>query len=188
MPSVSPSISDKAVFVYGGSTSVGATCIQLAKAAGATVVATASKSNHGYCKALGADEVFDYRDSDWVQQAAAAMKDKTIVGAYDSISTDDTAKASQKVLVSAASNSLVLMVSPPPEGVHGRFVFGANLTFDEALAKAIWAGFLGQALEKGSVVPKPDPLVAGHGLGEIQKGMDLQKKGVSARKVVVTIA
>ena len=67
-------------------------------------------------------------------------------------------------------------------------MFGANLTFDEALAKAIWADFLGQALEMGSLVPKPDPLVAGHGLGEIQKGMDLQKKGISARKVVVTIA
>ena len=93
MPSVSPSTSDKAVIVYGGSTSVGATCIQLAKAAGAMVYATASKSNHEYCKALGADKVFDYRDSDWVQQAAAAMKDKTVVGAYDSISTDDTAKA-----------------------------------------------------------------------------------------------
>lgn len=188
MPSVSPSTSDQAVLVYGGSTSVGATCIQLAKAAGARVYATASKSNHEYCRALGADEVFDYRDSDWVHKAAAAMKDKAVVGAYDSISTDDTAKATQKVLVSSGSKGLVLMVSPPPEGVQGRFVFGANLTSNEDLAKAIWADFLGQALKKGSLVPKPDPVVAGHGLGEIQKGMDLQKNGVSARKVVVTIA
>lgn len=188
MPSVSPATSGKAVFVYGGSTSVGATCIQLAKAAGATVYATASKSNHDYCRTLGADQVFDYRDTDWVRQAATAMRDKTIVGAYDSISTEDTARATQNVLVSAGSNSLVLMVSPPPEGVHGKFVLGADLTFHEDLAKAIWADFLGQALEEGTLVPKPDPLVAGHGLGEIQKGMDLQKKGVSARKVVVTIA
>ena len=62
------------------------------------------------------------------------------------------------------------------------------MTLDEDLARAIWSDSLPQALADGSFVPKPDPLIAGEGLESIQRGMDMQRKGVSARKVVVTLA
>ncbi|EMD32979.1 hypothetical protein CERSUDRAFT_118408 [Gelatoporia subvermispora B] len=48
------------VFVNGGSTSVGAFAIQLAKAAGCTVTASASGKNEQFVRGLGADEFFDY--------------------------------------------------------------------------------------------------------------------------------
>lgn len=45
------------VFVNGGSSSVGAFAIQIAKAKGATVWASASGKNEQFVRSLGADEV-----------------------------------------------------------------------------------------------------------------------------------
>lgn len=44
-----------------------------------------------------------------------------------------------------------------------------------------------EALRDGSLKPKPDPVVVGHGLEHVQTGMDTLKKGVSAAKVVVEL-
>lgn len=48
------------VFINGGSSSVGAFAIQIAKANGAKVVASASGKNEEYVRRLGADEFVDY--------------------------------------------------------------------------------------------------------------------------------
>lgn len=45
------------VFINGGSSSVGAFAIQMAKARGCKVVATASAKNEEYVRSLGADQV-----------------------------------------------------------------------------------------------------------------------------------
>ncbi|KAI0886809.1 zinc-binding oxidoreductase CipB [Annulohypoxylon maeteangense] len=71
-----------AVFiVWGGSSSVGCSAIQLAKAAGYEVIATASPKNFGLVKELGASHVYDYHDPDTVAMIIAALKDKTCAGA-----------------------------------------------------------------------------------------------------------
>ncbi len=52
--------------IHGGSSGIGTTAIQLAKAAGATVIVTVgSAEKRQYCLQLGADYAFDYHD-DWV--------------------------------------------------------------------------------------------------------------------------
>lgn len=48
---------DQTVFVNGGSSATGAFAIQIAKAKGARVVATASAKNEQVIRELGADEV-----------------------------------------------------------------------------------------------------------------------------------
>jgi NADPH:quinone reductase-like Zn-dependent oxidoreductase len=48
---------EQTVLINGGSSSVGAFAIQLAKAHGARVVATASGKNEDFVRSLGADEV-----------------------------------------------------------------------------------------------------------------------------------
>lgn len=52
----------QSVFINGGSTAVGAFAIQIAKAKGAHVTASASAKNEEYVRSLGADEVCS-RDS-----------------------------------------------------------------------------------------------------------------------------
>jgi NADPH:quinone reductase-like Zn-dependent oxidoreductase len=49
------------VLVHGGAGNVGAFAVQLAKRAGAVVIATASAENEGYVHRLGADGLMDYR-------------------------------------------------------------------------------------------------------------------------------
>ncbi|MFK0685494.1 NAD(P)H-quinone oxidoreductase [Ochrobactrum sp. BD67] len=58
----------EAFLVHGGSSGIGTTAIQLAKAFGATVIATAgSKEKCDACLKLGADRAVNYRDEDFVE-------------------------------------------------------------------------------------------------------------------------
>lgn len=62
------------LLVHGGSSGIGTTAIQLAKAFGANVIATAgSPEKCAACDRLGADRTVNYRDEDFV----AAVKDAT---------------------------------------------------------------------------------------------------------------
>ena len=62
----------ESLLVHGGSSGIGTTAIQLAKAFGATVYVTAgSKSKCDACLALGADAAINYRDEDFVERVGA---------------------------------------------------------------------------------------------------------------------
>lgn len=51
----------------------------------------------------------------------------------------------------------------------------------------IWEDFVPAALETGKLLAKPDAHIITGGLDQVQAAMDLQKKGVSAKKIVVEI-
>jgi putative PIG3 family NAD(P)H quinone oxidoreductase len=54
------------ILVHGGSSGIGTTAIQLAKATGATVIVTAGSAEKcAFCEELGADHAIDYRHEDW---------------------------------------------------------------------------------------------------------------------------
>jgi len=62
------------LLVHGGSSGIGTTAIQIAKAFGATVFTTAGSAEKcAACEALGADVAINYREEDFV----AAVKEKT---------------------------------------------------------------------------------------------------------------
>src|SRR6516225_7620567 len=54
-------LSGQTVLIHGGAGNVGAYAVQLAKRAGAVVIATASHDDGSYVRRLGADGVIDYR-------------------------------------------------------------------------------------------------------------------------------
>jgi NADPH:quinone reductase-like Zn-dependent oxidoreductase len=58
------------VLILGGSGGTGSIAIQMAKAFGAYVAATASARNREFVRSLGADEVIAYDDDDGVERAA----------------------------------------------------------------------------------------------------------------------
>ena len=61
------------VLVSGAAGAVGNTAVQLAAAVGAHVIATAREEDADWCRAAGAEVVFDYRDPDlWAHVASAA--------------------------------------------------------------------------------------------------------------------
>lgn len=55
------------VLVHGGGGGVGHLAVQIAKARGAHVTATASRAKHSFVRTLGADDVIDYRDVDFAE-------------------------------------------------------------------------------------------------------------------------
>jgi NADPH:quinone reductase-like Zn-dependent oxidoreductase len=63
------------VLVGGGAGSIGSAAVRLAAAAGARVIATARPGDHGHCRGLGADEVFDYADPALTDALLAAAPD-----------------------------------------------------------------------------------------------------------------
>ena len=65
--------------VHGGSSGIGATAIQLAKARGSRVFATAgSEEKCRFCTALGAERAINYRTADFVHELQAATQDKGV--------------------------------------------------------------------------------------------------------------
>lgn len=66
--------SGETVLIHGGSSGIGSTAIQVARASGATVIVTAGSAEKcAYCVALGAHHALDYRQQDW----EAAVRDLT---------------------------------------------------------------------------------------------------------------
>jgi putative PIG3 family NAD(P)H quinone oxidoreductase len=62
----------EALLVHGGTSGIGTTAIQLAKAFGSTVIATAGSAEKcEACERLGADRAVNYRESDFVETVKA---------------------------------------------------------------------------------------------------------------------
>lgn len=101
---------DEIVVIWGGATSVGGNAIQLARAAGYRVIATASARNHDRMRSLGAEAVFDYHDSDVVEQIVTAVGGSTVAG----ILAIAVGSGSPSVKVARATGAKrVAMASPP---------------------------------------------------------------------------
>jgi NADPH:quinone reductase-like Zn-dependent oxidoreductase len=75
------------VLIEGGAGGVGSAAVQIAKARGAYVIATASASNAAFLKSIGADEVIDYTAGPFEQK----VKDVDI--ALDTVNPDDGVRA-----------------------------------------------------------------------------------------------
>lgn len=202
------------VLIWGGASSVGATAIQLAAASGLTVVTTASEANHEFVKSLGADLVFDYRSSTVVQDIATVLEGRKFVGIYDSIAEEKSFAALASIVERLKTPVPVASVLPYDKSTKtfapkygeilstgmGLSSIAVMLTVSRiVLAYAIiqepnqhvgdwiWGKFVPEALANGRLQAKPDRSVVGTGLKDIQDALDVQKNGVSAKKVVVTL-
>jgi NADPH:quinone reductase-like Zn-dependent oxidoreductase len=177
------------VFVWGGSSSVGSSAIQLARASGYEVFTTASKHNHDKVSELGATHIFDHATPTVVDDVNAALKGKKLVGVFDCISKDETIAASSKIAKTAGLDKIIGVLpgkEGKEEGVEYKSVFGASPQSSE-VGPAVYANYLKEALEKGTFLARPKPEVVGHGLEYVQQGLDTLKGGVSAKKLVVTL-
>jgi NADPH2:quinone reductase len=94
--------------VHGGSSGIGTTAIQLAKAFGARVIATAGSADK--CKAcleLGADRAVDYRTEDFVAAAKEATGGKGIDVTLDMVGGDYT----ERNIVAAAEDGRIVQIA-----------------------------------------------------------------------------
>ncbi|HMP89944.1 MAG TPA: NADP-dependent oxidoreductase [Kiritimatiellia bacterium] len=75
------------VLIHAGAGGVGGFAIQIAKDAGAYVIATASAKNHDYVGSLGADEIIDYTTMDFVAAVRKTHPDGLDI-AFDTVGGD----------------------------------------------------------------------------------------------------
>lgn len=204
----------KILLVWGGSTSVGCNAIQLAVAAGYEVFTTCSPKNFKFVQSLGASQAFDYNSSTVVPDIINAMKGNISAGAY-SIGSG-AADACREILCHVNGNKFIAMATYPVsqkpletfvlprtlfalitwnikhwilckiKGVNSKFIFGYTL-IDNGVGKMLYEEYLPKALAHGSFVPSPEPRVVGKGVGSIQRAFDIQREGVSAAKIVVSM-
>jgi NADPH:quinone reductase-like Zn-dependent oxidoreductase len=92
------------VLIHGAAGGVGSAAVQIAKAAGARVIGTASASNHEFLKSIGADEVIDYRS----QRFEDVVKNVDLV-----LNTVDGATATRSIAVLRAGGTLVSVAGSP---------------------------------------------------------------------------
>jgi len=79
----------ESLLVHGGSSGIGTTAIQLAKAFGATVYVTAgSEEKCQACLELGADAAINYRDEDFVERISELTKERGVDVILDMIGGD----------------------------------------------------------------------------------------------------
>ena len=84
--------SGRAALVHGGGSGVGTAAIQIAKAIGATVVATASAAKVAGCRQLGADLAVDYRSEDFVEAARDLTAGRGVDVVLDIVGGDNLAR------------------------------------------------------------------------------------------------
>lgn len=193
LPSTSdanPPASGKSVLVWGGSSSVGATAIQLAAGAGHKVVSVASARNIEGVKALGAAAVFDYNSASVADDIIAALEGTQFAGVCDAIGSPDAAKAWAPVYkkLGGRYGSVMPGAQGLPEGIEGDSVFAPSVALaDKYIGDVVWASWVPEALQKGTLKALPEAVIVKGGLEAVQEGLDKQKQGVSFGKIVVEL-
>ncbi len=94
--------------VHGGTSGIGTTAIQLAKAFGARVIATAGgAAKVEACRALGADVAIDYRSQDFVKEVRAATGGRGVDVILDMVGGDYT----ERNIVAAAEDGRIVQIA-----------------------------------------------------------------------------
>lgn len=86
-----------------------------------------------------------------------------------------------------AYHTISSAVRAKQNGVTVKFIWGSDPGWNE-LGPMIYQDYLPRALAEEKFVPAPEPLVVGTGLEYVQEGLDLSRKGVSAKKVVIKLS
>jgi NADPH:quinone reductase-like Zn-dependent oxidoreductase len=95
------------VLIHGAAGGVGSAAVQIAKAAGARVIGTASANNHEFLRSLGADQVIDYRS----QKFEDVVKNVDLV-----LNTANAETNARSIGVVREGGVLVSIVGPPNAG------------------------------------------------------------------------
>ncbi|MBT2470852.1 NADP-dependent oxidoreductase [Streptomyces sp. ISL-66] len=162
------------VLIHAAAGGVGHLAVQIAKAYGAYVIGTASAGKHELLRSLGADELIDYRSTDF---AGALGEDVDIV--LDSVGGD---YGQRSLAVLRPGGHLVTLPSPDDVPAHAPGVHtGWTLVEpDYAGLKAVAA-----LVADGRLRPEIDTVLP---LAEAAKAHGIGERGRTTGKIVLTVA
>lgn len=195
VPSAAPVSRDDVVLVWGASTSVGTNAVQLARASGFTVLATAGRRNHELVRSLGAEAVFDYRDGDVDRHLLHAVGARRLAGtiAIGQGSLTHALRIARRLpgtkrIASAYPDPVTRVRSAiaRTRGLRVSAIWGGT-PVRSAVGPAVFQDFLPGALADGRFRPAPEPAVVGNTLQDVPDALARLRAGVSASKLVVTL-
>lgn len=161
------------VLIHGGAGGVGHFAVQLAHAKGAKVIATASKRNHEFLQAMGADEVIDYQAAKFEE----IVRDVDVV--LDTIG-GDTQERSFGVL--KPGGIIVSIVQPPdPAKLAAHKIRGVVMLVQpnaQELAE------LGAMIDAGKVKPEVSEVLL---LRDAAKAHAMSETGHTRGKIVLSV-
>jgi NADPH:quinone reductase-like Zn-dependent oxidoreductase len=148
----------EAFLVNGAAGVTGALIVSLAAMAGASVIATASPSNHERLRRLGAHHLVDYHDVDWREQI------RTLTGGTGVASAANAAPggAAQAIQAVCDGGRLATITSDPPPATRGIAVSSLYVRPDGGQLRKLAALFGEGKLEVrvGGVFPIDDAAAA----------------------------
>jgi NADPH:quinone reductase-like Zn-dependent oxidoreductase len=163
----------RSVLIQGGSGAVGGAMVQMAKAAGAYVIATASGKGVALAKSFGADEVIDYK----LQDVARVIKDIDLVA--------DTAGGEAQVKlfqVLKPGGVLLSIVVPPSQELAEQYEVKASFVASNISAETLQNGI--ELLKIGKFKPVVSKIFK---LEEAAMAQDFLTAGGVNGKVILSI-
>ncbi|MGW1087447.1 NADP-dependent oxidoreductase [Streptomyces sp. NPDC002596] len=163
------------VLIHRAAGGVGHFAVQIAKARGAYVIALASSPKHEFVTGLGADEVIDYRTTDFTE----VVRDIDIV-------FDSTAQGDRSLAVLRPGGALISILEHGSRELAARVeeaglrFIGVSVEPDYAALEAIAA-----LVDAGTIVPY---VAETFPLEEAGKAHELVASGRTQGKVVLTVA
>ncbi|KAJ5289488.1 40S ribosomal protein S23 [Penicillium atrosanguineum] len=198
------------LLIWGASSSVGTMGVQTARllredpnSSFAAVYATAGSANKNYVDSLGADRVFDYKDSQVVDAIVSAAKEDGLVIRHCFLATGQLApclavlkefvgedqEGNKAKTAKIGSAPVVPPNAEVVDGVETIFVMPSTVEGERLEQFRYCMGtWLRENLAKGTIRPSPEPSVVGKGLGAINAGLNKLLLGVSCTKLIIEIA
>ncbi len=110
----------KSILIHGGTSGIGLTAIQLAKAFGATVFTTAGSAEKvAFCTSMGADHAFDYKVQDFVAEVARITAKRGVNVVLDMVGGDYVDKNLKCLALEGRLSQIGLLNGPRADiGMH----------------------------------------------------------------------
>ena len=165
----------QSVLIHGGAGGVGVFAVQLARQAGAQVIATASARNRDLLRELGANEIIDYTTTRFED----VIHDVDLV--FDTVGGDTLQRSWQVIKPGGA---LISIVGPPPaaeatQGHDVRFVWFIVKPNQKQLIH------IGELIDAGQLKPIIDTVFP---LSEARQAYEQAAKGHTRGKIVLRVA
>lgn len=161
------------IFIGAGSGGVGTVAIQLAKAHGLYVITSTSTPNVDWVKALGADEVIDYKQQD----PTTTVRELDFV--FDTMGGDGQGKLYDML---KENGMLVSISTPPDEAEAERANVRCEYVFMQPTGERLQQ--IADAVEQGELKPVIDRVFP---LEETKQAHDYGEEGHAKGKIVIKV-
>ena len=181
--------------VWGASSSIGSAAVQMARSLGFTVYAVSSPHHHSKVHEYGASHVFDYKDVNVIRKIvdAAGQNKDNIKLAFDAISEGKSSEQVALVLEQQGGGKMAVSLPFPesvkkPDNVEVLYTMALRITSDEKEFGAwLFNDWLAKSLRDKTHVPSPAIEKVEGGLTSVQKALDMHRKGLSGKKLVISL-